>query len=51
MQSGSTPKQTDDVPSLHGRNLCVFVPEIKNALDTHIQEIKAQVMEGKCDLQ
>lgn len=28
-----------------------FVPEIKNVFDTHIQEIKAQVLEGKCDLQ
>ncbi|OAD56536.1 Complexin [Eufriesea mexicana] len=27
------------------------ITKIKNALDTHIQEIKAQVLEGKCELQ
>nr|XP_012143928.1 PREDICTED: complexin isoform X1 [Megachile rotundata] len=27
------------------------ITKLKNVLDTHIQEIKAQVLEGKCELQ
>ncbi|XP_043601050.1 complexin isoform X3 [Bombus pyrosoma] len=27
------------------------ITKIKNVFDTHIQEFKAQVLEGKCDLQ